>query len=134
MGFGSRRSARVPLLNARHQAVRLAWEREPIKWSVEDWKRIAWSDESRFHLLNADGRLRIWPQAHEELNPIEYLWDLGGQGGENNHTALTNITELWTASANIWQVIPVKRFQKLVETMPRRVAAGIKAREGPTHY
>ncbi|GFX82731.1 HTH_Tnp_Tc3_2 domain-containing protein [Trichonephila clavipes] len=28
MGFGSRRPTRVPLLNARHQAVRLAWGRE----------------------------------------------------------------------------------------------------------
>ncbi|GFX04374.1 hypothetical protein TNCV_3975211 [Trichonephila clavipes] len=36
-----------------------------------------------------------------------------------HHTAPTNLTELWTALANIWQVIPVERFQKLVESMLR---------------
>ncbi|GFY17069.1 HTH_Tnp_Tc3_2 domain-containing protein [Trichonephila clavipes] len=57
--FGSRRSTRVPLLSALHWAARLAWAREHRDWSVEDWKRVAWNDESRFRLLNADGRLII---------------------------------------------------------------------------
>ncbi|GFV74834.1 hypothetical protein TNCV_1040721 [Trichonephila clavipes] len=43
-------------------------------------------------------------------------------------TVPTNLTELLTASANTWQVIPVERFQELVESMPRHVAAVIKAR------
>ncbi|GFW90183.1 HTH_Tnp_Tc3_2 domain-containing protein [Trichonephila clavipes] len=59
MGFGSRLSMRVPRLNARHWAARLAWAKENRDWNVEGWKRVAWSDESRFHLLNCDGRLRI---------------------------------------------------------------------------
>ncbi|GFU01995.1 transposable element Tc1 transposase [Trichonephila clavipes] len=37
----------------------------PGQESPEDLKRVAWIDESRFRLLNADGRLRIWRQAHE---------------------------------------------------------------------
>ncbi|GFV34904.1 HTH_Tnp_Tc3_2 domain-containing protein [Trichonephila clavipes] len=68
MGFGSRRPTRVLLLNARHRAVRLAWAREHRNCRVEDSKRVAWSEESRFRLLNADGRLRIWSQAHEALD------------------------------------------------------------------
>ncbi|GFS70188.1 hypothetical protein TNCV_1067091 [Trichonephila clavipes] len=43
-----------------------------------------------------------------------------------------NLTELWTTLAYIGQVIPVEHFQKLVESMPRRVAAIIKAGGGPT--
>ncbi|GFW30152.1 uncharacterized protein TNCV_1054631 [Trichonephila clavipes] len=50
MGFGNCQPTRVPLLNARHRA------REHREWSVEDWKRVAWSDESRFRLLNVNGR------------------------------------------------------------------------------
>ncbi|GFX51509.1 HTH_Tnp_Tc3_2 domain-containing protein [Trichonephila clavipes] len=65
MGFVSRRPTLVALFNARHRAARLAWAREHRDWSVEDWKRVAWSDESRLRLLNADGRLRIWLQVHE---------------------------------------------------------------------
>ncbi|GFX48323.1 transposable element Tcb2 transposase [Trichonephila clavipes] len=60
------------------------------------------------------------------LNPIEHLWDILDQSGKGHHAAPTNLTELWTALANIWQVIPEKRFQKLVEPMPHRVAAVVK--------
>ncbi|GFX49850.1 transposable element Tc1 transposase [Trichonephila clavipes] len=56
-----------------------------------------------------------------ELNPIKHLWDVLKQGVKGHHTLLTNLTELWTAVANIWRVIPVVRFQKLVESMPRRM-------------
>ncbi|GFV79083.1 hypothetical protein TNCV_2612691 [Trichonephila clavipes] len=38
------------------------------------------------------------------------------------------------SKANIWQVIPVERFQKQVECMPRHVAAVIKANGVPTRY
>ncbi|GFU80491.1 transposable element Tc1 transposase [Trichonephila clavipes] len=41
---------------------------ETSKTSVEDWKRVASSDESQFQLLNADGRLRIRRQAHEAMD------------------------------------------------------------------
>ncbi|GFW22168.1 transposable element Tcb2 transposase [Trichonephila clavipes] len=69
-----------------------------------------------------------------DVNPIEHLCDVLEQGVKGHRTAPTNLTELWTALANIWQVIPMERFQKLVESIPRRVAAIIKARGGPTRY
>ncbi|GFW91550.1 transposable element Tcb2 transposase [Trichonephila clavipes] len=62
-----------------------------------------------------------------DLNPIEYLGGVLEQDVKGHHTAPTNLTELWTALANIWQVIPTERFQKLVESMTSRVAAVIKA-------
>ncbi|GFW86545.1 uncharacterized protein TNCV_4333291 [Trichonephila clavipes] len=111
------------------------------------------------HILSG---LRIWRQAHEAIDPACQVGNVQGHGGSimdwgvfswhclgswyvyqpptmqfgmtGHHTAPTNLTELWTALVNIWQVIPVDRFQKLVESMPRRVAAVIKARGGPTRY
>ncbi|GFT16641.1 transposable element Tcb2 transposase [Trichonephila clavipes] len=75
-----------------------------------------------------------WSPRIPDLNPIEHLWDVSGQGVKGHHTAPTNLTELWKALANIWQVIPIEGFQKLVESMPRHVAAVIKARGGPNCY
>ncbi|GFV67797.1 transposable element Tc1 transposase [Trichonephila clavipes] len=69
MGFGRHRNARVPLRNARHRIVCLTWTIEHRDWNVENWKRVAWRNESRFRLLNSDGRLRIWHQALEAMNP-----------------------------------------------------------------
>ncbi|GFX76970.1 hypothetical protein TNCV_2258331 [Trichonephila clavipes] len=53
---------------------------------------------------------------------------------DGHHTAPMNRTELWTSLANIWQFIPVEHFQKLVESIPRRVAAVMKARAGQTRF
>ncbi|GFX60675.1 transposable element Tcb2 transposase [Trichonephila clavipes] len=63
-----------------------------------------------------------------------WLLDVLEQGVKCHHTAPKNITELWTALKNIWQAIPVERFQKLVESMPRPAATVIKVRGGPTRY
>ncbi|GFU47886.1 hypothetical protein TNCV_4966991 [Trichonephila clavipes] len=46
-------------LNGRHRAARFAWTREHRDWSVEDWKRVTWSDESRFQLLNTGYGVRL---------------------------------------------------------------------------
>ncbi len=37
--------------------------------TIEDWKNVAWSDESRFLLRHSDGRVRIWRKGHESMNP-----------------------------------------------------------------
>ncbi|GFU05192.1 transposable element Tcb2 transposase [Trichonephila clavipes] len=68
MGFRSCRPTRVPLLTARHKALHLAWSRHYLHWTVDDWKHVAWSDESRFQLNRADGRERVWRQPHESMD------------------------------------------------------------------
>ncbi|GFU39842.1 HTH_Tnp_Tc3_2 domain-containing protein [Trichonephila clavipes] len=63
---------------ASSSAVRLVWAREHRDWSVEDWRRVAWNDESRFRLLNTDGRLRIGCQAHEATDPACQVGNIRG--------------------------------------------------------
>ncbi len=38
-------------------------------WTIEDWKNIAWSDESLFLLRHSGGRVRIWRKEHESMDP-----------------------------------------------------------------
>ncbi|GBM06925.1 hypothetical protein AVEN_147860-1 [Araneus ventricosus] len=64
MGSQSRRPTRVPLLTARHKALLISWARQHYHWTVDDWKYVAWSDESRFQLYQADARVRVWRQHH----------------------------------------------------------------------
>ncbi|GBN46481.1 Transposable element Tcb2 transposase [Araneus ventricosus] len=89
----------------------------------------AWLDEhsSDFSVMN-------WPHRSPDLNPIEHLWDVLEKGVKAHHTTPATRTELWTALADVWQAIPVQRFHKLGESMPRHVAVVIKARGGPTRY
>ncbi|GFX90535.1 transposable element Tcb2 transposase [Trichonephila clavipes] len=52
-----------------HKALRLAWASQHRHWTVDDWKHISWSDESRFQLNRVDGRVRVWRQPHEFMAP-----------------------------------------------------------------
>ncbi len=59
MCHSSRRPHRVPLLSANNRTRRLQFTHAHQNGTIEDWKNIAWSDESRFLLQYSDGRVRI---------------------------------------------------------------------------
>ncbi|GBO36422.1 Transposable element Tc1 transposase [Araneus ventricosus] len=69
MGLCSRRPTRVPLLNKRRHQLRLQWTRENRGWTMDEWKRVAWSDESRFLVHHVDGRARVRRLSGEQLLP-----------------------------------------------------------------
>ncbi len=69
MGYSSRRPHRVPLLSAKNRKRRLQFTQAHQNWTIEDWKNVAWSDESRFLLRHSDGRVRIWSKEHESMDP-----------------------------------------------------------------
>ncbi|GFU96423.1 transposable element Tcb2 transposase [Trichonephila clavipes] len=82
-----------------------------------------WLNEhsSNFSVVN-------WPPRSPNLDHTDHLWNILEQGVKGHHTAATYLAELKTALANIWQVIPVERFQKLVQSIPLCVAAFIVAK------
>ncbi|GBL70882.1 hypothetical protein AVEN_73727-1 [Araneus ventricosus] len=60
MGLCSRRPTRVPLLTKRHRQLSLQWAREHRGWTMDDeWKRVTWSDETRFLIHHVDGCVRV---------------------------------------------------------------------------
>ena len=59
-GIHCRRPLRGPILTSRRRQARLRWAISKSSWTVEDWAKILFSDESRF-CLNADSRSqRLW--------------------------------------------------------------------------
>ncbi len=69
MDYNSRRPQRVPLLSAKNRKWMLQLAQAHQKWTIEDWKNVAWSDESWFLLRHSDGRVRIWRKEHESMDP-----------------------------------------------------------------
>ncbi|GBN38416.1 Transposable element Tcb1 transposase, partial [Araneus ventricosus] len=67
MGLCSRRPTRMPLLTKRHRQLRLEWAREHRDWIMDEWKRVAWSDESRFLIHHVNGRVRVRHLPGEQL-------------------------------------------------------------------
>ncbi len=69
MGNSSRRPHRVLLLSAKNRKRRIQFTKAHQNWTKEDWKNIAWSDESRFLLRHSNGGVRIWCKEHESMDP-----------------------------------------------------------------
>ena len=64
-GLRSRRPAVRPVLSAVNRTRRLAWARQHVTWTRQQWGRVLFSDESRFTLSFNDGRVRVWRRQGE---------------------------------------------------------------------
>ena len=223
-----------PFLSKKHQKARLDFALAHQHWTVDDWKRVIWSDETKINRLGSDGRkwawkksgenlserlvegtlkygggsvmiwgcmtwegvgyatkidgrmdgdlyisilddelqatmdfydvtadniifqqdndpkhtckkakkwfqdhdmqVLIWPAQYPDLNPIEHLWShLKRKLGEYEEPA-RGINELWERIQVVWDIIPAEECQKLIESMPRRVEAVLRAKGGYTKY
>ena len=53
------------MLLPRHRAARLTWCRRYLRFRIQDWANILFTDESRFHLDSSDGRSRVYRRVGE---------------------------------------------------------------------
>jgi len=68
------------------------------------------------------------------MNPIEHLWDhLKKKLKEYDHPP-GGILELWERAEKEWEKITSEVCQNLIQSMPRRVAAVVKAKGSYTKY
>ncbi len=223
-----------PFLSKHHRRERLDFAITHQHWTMDDWKRVVWSDETKINRLGSDGRKWVWKKAGEglsdrlvqgtqkfgsgslmtwgcmlwdgvgyacridgnmngdlytkileedlqeslsyfgkdagevifqqdndpkhvcqkartwfegngfkvlpwpaqspDLNPIEHLWThLKVKLGEYERPP-GGMIELWERTEKEWNKIDAVVCQNLIESMPRRVAAVLKAKGGYTKY
>lgn len=78
--------------------------------------------------------LMSWPAQSPDLNPIEHLWQhLKCKIGAHPEPA-AGVHELWVRARTEWEKITIETCRALIESMPRRVEAVIKARGGHAKY
>ncbi len=75
-----------------------------------------------------------WPPQSPDLNPIEHLRDVVEREIRIMDAQPTNLQQLCDDIISIWTKISEECFQHLVEYMPRRINAVLKAKVGPTRY
>jgi hypothetical protein len=223
-----------PLLSVKHRNQRLSFALRYQNWTVEDWARVIWSDETKINRIGSDGRQYVWketgkplqekeiqgtvkfgggslmvwgcmgwngvgilaevigkmdaekyvsilecnllpsmenyglpkesiifqqdndpkhtskraqdwfnsqsfqlldwPAQSPDLNPIEHLWQILKKKLNKHKISAKGALELWDRVAVEWGKIEVEECHRLIESMPRRIQAVIKAKGGHTKY
>jgi transposase len=223
-----------PILSKKHQRERMDFGLAHLDWTVEDWKRVIWSDETKINRFGSDGRawvwkkqgeslsarlvngtlkfgggslmmwgcfcwqgvgyackidgkmdcelycqileedlqksiefygidrdkvifqqdndpkhtsrlakqwfqdngieVMVWPPQSPDLNPIEHLWRMLKMKLAAYEEAPEGILELWERVQNEWEKIDTSICQKLIESLPSRMEAVVKAKGGYTKY
>ena len=68
-GLRSRRMRKRMRLSPAHVASRERWAMQRAHWRMQQWRRVVFTDESRFHLFKSDGRVRVWRGPGEQFLP-----------------------------------------------------------------
>ena len=226
--------AHKPLLKQAHRKKRLRFAEMHINWTIDDWMRVLWSDETKMNMYQSDGKVYVWKKPEEphsdrttvptvkfgggnlmvwgcmgwngvgqlvevqgnmdanqyveileenleesfgdldfpegtryfqqdndpkhtsakawkffegkpyevlewpsqspDLNPIEHLWCHFKRQLAKYNPQPNSIHKLWENMVEEWNKISVETCRKLIESMPRRLEAVIKAKGGHTDY
>ncbi len=73
-----------------------------------------------------------WPANSPDLNPIENLW--GVVKRKMRYARPNNAEELKATIRATWALITPEQCHRLIDSMPRRIAAVIQAKGAPTKY
>src|ERR1700738_3051 len=69
LGFHSRIVDKKPYLSQKHREKRLDFARRHQNWTVEQWRKIIWCDESTFEIGRNSRRVRVIRKAGEKYQP-----------------------------------------------------------------
>ncbi len=153
MGFSCRIPCVKPLLNNRQCQKRLAWAKDKKDWTDAEWSKVMFSDESKFCIsfgnqgprvwrkrgeaqnprcLRSSVKFLNWPANSPDLNPIENLWGIVKR--KMWYARPNNAEELKATIRATWALITPEQCHRLIDSMPRRIAAVIQAKGAPTKY
>jgi transposase len=75
MGFKAQIKKKKPFLRNHHKIARYRWALNYQHWTVEDWKKVVWSDETKINIWGSDG--------------VKYFWSRDGDPIQDHHLDLT---------------------------------------------
>lgn len=82
-GFYSATKKKVPMLKKTHRERRLEFAKYHQNWTVEDFKRVLWSDETKINRIGSDGKTYIWKERGEQLSDWTTTPTVKHGGGNN---------------------------------------------------
>ena len=70
-----------PLLSKKHRKARLEFAETHLEWTMDDWMKVIWSDETKINRLGSDGRDQVWIDKENREDPrrIKQTVKFGGE-------------------------------------------------------
>ncbi|KAI7955142.1 hypothetical protein MJO28_005542 [Puccinia striiformis f. sp. tritici] len=68
LGYNSCVAVKKPYVNDKQKKNRLRFAREHSSWTVADWERVIWSDESSFEIGKNSELVRVWRTKQQKYN------------------------------------------------------------------
>lgn len=68
-GYGSYTRRKKPHISKKNRKKRLEFAREHVNKPQEFWDKFVFTDESKFNIFGNDGRIRVWRNPKDGLNP-----------------------------------------------------------------
>lgn len=69
LGFEYKVKLKRQWLSKKHRERRVAWCRQHYHWTIDDWRKIIFSDESTFYVLKRKCQCKVWRTDEERLHP-----------------------------------------------------------------
>jgi transposase len=68
-GLGAFVKPEKPNLSPKNVKARLAWAKAHVDWTLDDWRRVVWTDETKINRFGSDGRKYAWKREAEPVQP-----------------------------------------------------------------
>ena len=66
-GLNDRLPGKKPLLRRVNKMKRLRWAKEHKNWTMEEWQKVFWTDESKFEIFGSRRRIYVRRRVAEKL-------------------------------------------------------------------
>jgi transposase len=81
LNLKSKDKTKKAFIKVDHQKERLRWAKQYRHWTVEDWKTVIFSDETKINRWGSDGRQITWKFKGDQDRPHNYQTRVQGGGG-----------------------------------------------------
>ena len=81
LGFEAKVKQKKPFLSKKHKEIRYKWAKAHEFWTIEDWKNIIWSDETKINIWGSDGIRYYWTRPGDPCKPHHLNLTVKHSGG-----------------------------------------------------